>query len=143
MSDTLPPVTPEDSAEFGVAHYFKGTRLEPFSFARQVAFQRMGVGSASPLESATMLVFLCLQAPARIDRARGNEGCAAFRREAAEWADANGIGVCYTDEAGRKRGSKPGHEVIAISDAIWSGIAAAESEPDLPGSELETAAGNV
>jgi hypothetical protein len=131
METETPAVAPEASAELGVVHTFNGKTLEPFSFARQSAFQRLRIGSDSPLESATMLVFLCLQTPARIDRARGEEGCAAFRLACSEWADANKIGVAYTDAAGVKHGSKAGHQVREIADAIWEQIAEADSEPDL------------
>ena len=130
METETPAVAPEASAELGVVHTFKGKPLQPFSFARQSAFQRLDIGSASPLESAAMLVFLCLQTPARIDRARG-DGCAAFRLEASEWADANKIGVSYTTPDGAQHGSKAGHEVRSIADAIWTQVAEADSEPDL------------
>ena len=131
METETPAVTPEPSAELGVAHYFKGKRLEPFSFARQSAFQRLRVGSESTIESAAMLVFLCLQKPERIDRARGEEGCARFRLDLSAWADEQKIGISYTDEAGVLHGSKAGHEVQKIASEVWSEIAAAESEPDL------------
>jgi hypothetical protein len=131
METETPAVQPEASAELGVAHYFKGKRLEPFSFARQSAFQRLRVGSESTIESAAMLVFLCLQKPERIDRARGEEGCARFRLDLSAWADEQKIGISYTDEAGVLHGSKAGHEVQKIASEVWSEIAAAESEPDL------------
>jgi hypothetical protein len=131
METETPAVTPEPSAELGVAHYFKGKRLEPFSFARQSAFQRLRVGSESTIESAAMLVFLCLQKPERIDRARGEEGCARFRLDLSAWADEQKIGISYTDETGVLHGSKAGHEVQKIASEVWSEIAAAESEPDL------------
>jgi hypothetical protein len=131
METETPAVAPEASSELGVAHYFKGKRLEPFSFARQSAFQRLRVGSESTIESAAMLVFLCLQKPERIDRARGEEGCARFRLDLSAWADEQKIGISYTDEAGVLHGSKAGHEVQKIASEVWSEIAAAESEPDL------------
>jgi hypothetical protein len=131
METETPAVAPEASAELGVAHYFKGKLLEPFSFARQSAFQRLRVGSESTIESAAMLVFLCLQKPERIDRARGEEGCARFRLDLSAWADEQKIGISYTDETGVLHGSKAGHEVQKIASEVWSEIAAAESEPDL------------
>ena len=131
METETPAVHIEASADLGVVHYFKGKKLEPFSFARQSAFQRLRIGSESALESAAMLVFLCLQKPERIDRARGDEGCARFRLDLSEWADEQKIGISYTDDAGVLHGSKAGNEVQAIANAIWIEIAEAESEPDL------------
>ena len=78
-----------------------------------------------------MLVFLCLQKPERIDRARGDEGCAAFRLALSKWADEQKIGISYTDDAGVLHGSKAGHEVQKIALEVWAEIAVAESEPDL------------
>ena len=131
METETPAVNIEASADLGVAHYFKGKKLEPFSFARQSAFQRLRVGGESTIESAGMLVFLCLQKPERIDRARGDDGCASFRMACHEWADEQKIGISYTDDSGVLHGSKAGNEVQAIANAIWIEIAEAESEPDL------------
>ena len=131
METETPAVNIEASADLGVAHYFKGKKLEPFSFARQSAFQRLRIGSESALESAAMLVFLCLQKPERIDRARGDEGCASFRLSLSEWADEQKIGISYTDDAGVLHGSKSGAEVQKIASEVWAENAAAESEPDL------------
>jgi len=77
------------------------------------------------------LVFLCLQKPERIDRARGDEGCAQFRLNLAVWADEQKIGINYTDDSGALHGSKAGNEVQSIANAIWVEIAQADSEPDL------------
>jgi hypothetical protein len=131
METETPAVNIEASAELGVMHYFKGKRLETFGSARQSAFQRLRVGGESTIESAEMLVFLCLQKPERIDRARGDSGCAAFRMACHEWADEQKIGISYIDENGLLHGSKAGNEVQAIANAIWVEIAEAESEPDL------------
>ena len=131
METETPAVNPEPESDLGRVHYFQGKKLEPFSFARQSAFQRLRIGSESALESAAMLVFLCLQKPEQIDRARGEEGCAAFRLACSEWADANKIGVAYTDDKGVRHGSKAGHAVRDLADAIWTEIAEADSEPDL------------
>jgi hypothetical protein len=131
METETPAVNIEASADLGVVHYFKGKKLEPFSFARQSAFQRLRVGGESTIESAGMLVFLCLQKPERIDRARGDEGCAQFRLNLAAWADEQKIGINYTDDSGALHGSKAGNEVQNIANAIWVEIAKADSEPDL------------
>lgn len=131
METETPAVNIEASTELGVVHYFKGKKLEPFSFGRQSAFQRLRVGGESTIESAAMLVFLCLQKPERIDLARGDEGCAKFRLDLAAWADEQKVGINYTDESGVLHGSKAGSEVQAIANAIWIEIAEAESEPDL------------
>lgn len=131
METETPAVAPESSAELGVVHTFKGKPMQPFSFARQSAFQRLRIGNESALESAAMLVFLCLQKPERIDRARGEEGCAQFRLDLSEWADEQKIGISYTDDDGVLHGSRAGAEVQKIASEVWAEIAAAESEPDL------------
>lgn len=143
MNESTPAIDPDDLPEFGVKHYFRTLPLEPFSFARQMAFQRLGMAGVSTVESATMLVFMCLQTPERIDQARGPAECAAFRLEAAQWADTQKIGVCYVDDKGEKKGSKAGHEVRAIANAIWDEISKAEGEPELPKTGVETETGNA
>ena len=135
METELPQATPEAEADLGKTYYFGKRFLYPFSFARQTAFQRLEVGSSSPLESATTLVYLCTLSPRVIDRARGDEGCRAFRLACAEWADAQKIGVNYRGEDGVIRGSVAGDAVKKIADEIWTDIASATSEPNLPDSD--------
>ena len=135
METELPQATPEAEADLGTTYYLGKRLLYPFSFARQTAFQRLEVGSSSPLESATTLVYLCTLPPRVIDRARGDEGCRAFRLACAEWADAQKIGVNYRGEDGVIRGSVAGDAVKKIADEIWTDIASATSEPNLPDSD--------
>jgi hypothetical protein len=131
METETPAVTPEASAELGVAHYFKGKRLEPFSFDRRSAYYRLNEGGEERLERAVTTVFLCTQTPDRIDRARG-DGCTKFRLELSAWADEQKIGAIYWDEEQKEMlGSKSGLEAYAVSQAIWRQVASAESEPDL------------
>ena len=135
METELPQATPEAEADLGKTYYLGKRLLYPFSFARQTAFQRLEVGSSSPLESATTLVYLCTLSPRVIDRARGDEGCRAFRLACAEWADAQKIGVNYRGEDGVIRGSVAGAAVKTIADEIWTDIASTRSEPNLPDSD--------
>ena len=135
METELPTATPEAEADLGKTYYLGKRLLYPFSFARQTAFQRLEVGSSSPLESATMVVYLCTLSPRAIDRARGDEGCRAFRLACAEWADAQKIGVNYRGEDGVIRGSVAGDAVKKIADEIWTDIASTTSEPNLPDSD--------
>lgn len=135
METELPTAPPEIQGEFGKVYHFGKRQLFPFSFARQTAFQRLDVGSSSPLESATMVVYLCHQTPRVIDRARGEEGCRAFRLACAEWADERKIGVNYRGEDGVIRGSVAGDAIKKIADEIWTDIASATSEPNLPDSD--------
>lgn len=135
METELPTAPPEMQDEFGKVYHFGKHQLFPFSFARQTAFQRLEVGSSSPLESATMVVYLCTLSPRAIDRARGDEGCRAFRLACAEWADSHKIGVNYRGADGAIHGSVAGDAIKKIADEIWTDIASSTSEPNLPDSD--------
>lgn len=97
---------------------FLGHKLEPFSFARQTAAQRLSMSSDSILEASALLVFLCLQPWESIDSAR-DVGMQPFRRKFCEWADANKIGL----------NTENGKLVRKIAAEIWEELAAADSEP--------------
>jgi hypothetical protein len=96
--------------------------LEPFSFARQAAAQRLQMGE-SVFESAALLVFLCLSTRDEIDRARGSEAESRFRERMEIWADK--IGACLR--------SATGEQVMRVGDQIWDRMAASESSPVIEG----------
>lgn len=102
--------------------------LEPFSFARRAAFQR--IGAHGSLEVNVLLVYLCIMPRAAIDHARPQRGAedrvSAFRERMETWADAIGV---------RFDGSLPclvSARVGEIADAIWQREDATESTPVLP-----------
>lgn len=103
--------------------------MEPFSFARRAAFQRISSGGS--MESNAMLVFLCLMTRDAIDAARGPVMESRFRERMEGWADA--IGVRFDKFIDGERIRNPAAARIGeIADAIWQREEAAEHSPVLP-----------
>ncbi len=92
--------------------YWQGKKLEPFSFGRQAAAQRIGAEGASTIENAVLLVYLCTLTPNEIDRVRGEDEIKAFRARMNEWADSQGVTLA-------DRGP-----VTEVANQIWGEMAA-------------------
>lgn len=143
MSDETPDIEEDRQEEIenahGRKHFFRGKPLEPFSFERQAAFQRIGVGSESILESAAAVIFLCSLGDGKtgldfngrkasggyemsgidfIDSARG-AGVITFRRLLAKWATENGIAL----------NSPEGQEAVNVASEIWAETRVSKFEP--------------
>jgi hypothetical protein len=109
-------------------HYFLGEQLKPFSFGRNTACQRMLSGGAvSPLESATMVVFVCTLDRDSLEATRTREGRDAFRKKMEEWADAHRINLR----------SHAGSEVMRIADEIWEELDSSEFDVRLTADQKE------
>lgn len=161
MSDEAEDITGAETtpqarieAATGERHFFLGKPLEPFSFERQAAFQRLSVGSESSLEAATAVVFLCTLGDAKtglnffgraaqpgeyemtgidlIDAARG-ASTVIFRRLIAAWATKNRIGL----------NTKNGREAVQVAGLLWKETHDAELAPELKGRVKSRARGRV
>lgn len=104
--------------------------INPFSFNRQAAAQRLGLTSRSRIESSVLVLFLCCCEFDEIDEARGGswEGEKwinherEFRRKMNEWAEAVGI----------RLSSEPAKEAEKIAKEIWARLDACNGEPQIP-----------
>jgi len=133
MSDDLDPEQIHAQALATAAdrqHYFQGSKLEPFSFGRQSAAQRLSMSDESQLEAATLLIYLCTLGEGpfnesretgidRIDRARGEKELRIFRQEMAKWADGKKI----------RLGSTIAKEIQSIANDIWTDLLVSETIP--------------
>jgi hypothetical protein len=72
------------------AHYFRGTKLLPYSFARRCALQRMIYEGCSTFELYALLVFICMKTEDELDNVRSDEQRKKFRKERDAWADTHG-----------------------------------------------------
>lgn len=102
----------------------KEAPLEPFSFGRQCAAQRLGISARSPLESAVLVVYLCTLPRQVVAKVRTPEAEVKFREQMEDWADRLGIGFA----------SKTERQISAIASAIWSSLAASDGSPKITGS---------
>lgn len=117
--------TDEQIGESGISNgcfEFRGTPLEPFSFDRQAAAQRLTDSSSA--ENALILVFLCLLPIDRVRTLRGHSAVARFYGELAEWADREKITI-----AERNAGFLLVEE---IANRIWKDLEAVDFVPELP-----------
>jgi len=125
METETPAVNIEASADLGVVHYFSGQKLNPFGWAQETLWRRLRVGNDSA-EMAATLVYICLQPIKRLVKVRSDEERAEFLVEVAEWAEKHKAGWIH-----QKNGMGTCHELVRVSEEIWSAIEAATSEPDL------------
>ena len=106
--------------------------LNPFSSGRKFAAQRLGIATKSSLESAAILVFLCLLPRQRIDAARGTRWIdgelvdteSKFREDMEAWCDQIGVGF--------DSGTPAVAELRRIADEIWEAEDASRSQPKFP-----------
>ncbi len=116
----------------GRVHFYKGQRLEPFSVARQAAFQRMGANSwESTLEGLGMIVYLCTLGEKLVDgnltgidcieRARGEDEIKKFRKLFFAWLEKEG--VTFNNNEGR--------EIGKIGEAIWEDTKVSRFVPEI------------
>ena len=76
-----------DGGQAGRSFTFQGKPLEPFSFTRRLAYNRMTLDRITQLEADTILVYLCTKSAKEADAARGEDGEANFRLKASEWVE--------------------------------------------------------
>lgn len=68
-----------------------GIELQPFSWGRRAALQRLLRDEMSFAETALLVVYLCTKTPGQIDAIRGDDAKRAFRLEMEQWADEHQI----------------------------------------------------
>lgn len=123
----------------GSAHFFRGKRLEKFSFDHQMAYQRICMRGVAPVEAATVLVFLCTLGDAAlpgepltgwdlIDMARDPVGIRAFRKRMSKWATENEVGL---------EGASS-QQCIDIATKIWEEIDVSKFKADPKKGEKST-----
>jgi hypothetical protein len=123
--DALPETAPQN---LGKVFTWDGAALEPFSFNRQAALQRLGViradGHQSNYEAAVALLILCQTPDAKVVTIRG-DSIPAFLLKCGEWAVNNGIGAARVQNAKTK-------ELLALFDSIMEDLdQASEIGPDI------------
>jgi hypothetical protein len=121
--------TPEQLLETAAerdAFYWRGQRLEPFSFLRQAAAQRIVQEGSSEIEDSVLLVYLCTLPASEIDAARGKAKIAEFRAKMAEWCDREGVTVAdYGD-------------ILKLAAEIFQEVEASRSRPEKTKGPTET-----
>jgi hypothetical protein len=85
------------------AHYFLGTKLEPYSFCRRSAVWRVVGDGLSTLEIYAVIIFACMKSREELDRVRTDEQRSEFRKQVEQWADE--VGPEF-EEAVQKVGSE-------------------------------------
>lgn len=92
MSKYLASKTKPAPAEIGRRFYFREKELTPFSWNARVTLYRVMSESTPLIEEYTYLVYLLLsKTPQQMDALRSESSISAFRLEAGEWADKEGI----------------------------------------------------
>jgi len=117
--------------EIARAYKWEGVELQPFSFGRHAAFQRCGVIGGSTMESAVVLVKLCMMSPVEVSAIRG-DAVAPFLALCSDWADAQGIGL------GTSRKAKT-EAIVKIYNDILNELYEAESVAPMPDNGTPTA----
>lgn len=101
-----------------------GIKLQPFSWGRRAALQRLLFDEMSKLELELAIVFICTKDRESIDRVRGEKEKAKFRAEMEKWADDNKI----TPK------SRAEELLSKIAEEIWTEYIDAQFEPVTGGS---------
>lgn len=129
---------PTERAQIGerYAIYFLGTKLEPYSLGRQLAFDRItnvrGSGVDNPrlyssFEQGLTMLFVCTKTPRQLDAIRTEEDRRAFTEERDKWAEALNISSY----------NKKGSEVFRVAGLIMSEVDGSEfrvkPKPPVPG----------
>lgn len=113
--DSAPDPTPEN---LGKVFDWQGEILQPFSFNRQAALQRLGVirsdGHQSSYEAAAALVLLCQTPDKEVVSIRG-DAIPGFLLKCGEWAAKNGIGAARGQQSKTK-------ELLAVFDSIMEDL---------------------
>lgn len=103
----------------GAVHFWRGKKLEPWSFGRQAAWRRLKYNDVEDvMESTTAILYLCTLS---------REDCTRLRGDAIEttwlaienWADAQGIGT----------NTKSGQEALSLGTTIWNESKSAQFFP--------------
>jgi hypothetical protein len=118
MSIDLDVATETAPQNLGKVFTWDGVPMEPFSFNRQAALQRLGVirvdGHQSNYEAAVALLILCQTPDAKVVAIRGDT-IPAFLLKCGEWAEKNGIGAARGQNAKTK-------ELLALFDSIMEDL---------------------
>jgi len=110
-----------DEAAEGV-FYFNGTKLEPFSWKRNAAFDRFHVPGSS-LENACLLVYLCTLSRNEIEAAY--EYPESFKDDLEKWGDKHRIYV----------GTPSRDVVMKIALKILESVKVSEAQPEIADSK--------
>lgn len=87
-----PEDQPQGAPQMGLARVrtYKGTQLEPMTFARKTLLYRVKMGmNVSAIEMAVLMLFVSTRTIEQIVAARGDAAERKFYIEAHEWADKN------------------------------------------------------
>jgi hypothetical protein len=126
MSDEI--LDPEEQSEIlssgasGV-HYFRGVKLEPFSWGRCNALQRIMRDELSPLEINAAIIYLCTLPAGEVGSIRGEVERRAFLDRVEKWAEEQGVRPGGATEAA----------LTETAERIWSEYTTAQTEPDVEG----------
>lgn len=104
----------DDQPQPAQSFEFRGTPLAKYSFGHRAALCRMG--DLTDYEFCTYLVRILLLDPLKVDAIRGADAITAFRIEAGQWADKEGVS--------RAAGLV---EIQSLADQILTEVAKAES----------------
>ena len=135
MEDILPEEQEQHdlNAAATAQHEFLGKPLEPFSWGRFQAMQRLSKEGLSGFEFAVAIVYLCTLKPAQVVQIRGEGKIVRFLTDLESWAEANKV---YPK-------TRNGEQLQAVCDRIWEDYQQSISEPELPKTGLEGASGKL
>lgn len=110
-------------------HHWNGIALEPFSFEREAAYDRLRLRGESLVESCAAIVYLCTLGEELIDKTttgmdlidgiRGEEAIRNFRRRIANWANEQGV----------TGNNSAGDEIVKLGTAIWEETKVSRFQP--------------